>query len=213
MSNSKTQEIYISIKKNIVNGLLKPGTQLKEEYYSKLYGVSRTPIRKALKILEADGFVESFPNKGSYIIDYSIEDIYSAYQLRVQLEEILTVKIIDNVTPKVIKNLENYIALEAEFFKAKDILGYIENNKKFHIEIAKLSNNKYLVNAIREIFKTIDIHLLFYDHYHPIGLQNFDSRREHELIVKYLEEKNLSQVKQTMIQHTKEACRKLERTS
>ena len=210
MNHSKTKEIYILMKKSITDGIFKPGMQLKEDYFSTLYDVSRTTVRKALKLLEADGFVESIYNKGSYVTKSSIKDIYSAYRLRVQLEEILSPEIIDNATSEVIETLENCIALEKEFFKTKDILGYIENNKKFHIEIARLSNNKYLVEAIEQILKTIDIHLLFYDNYHHIGLQDFHSKREHEEIVKYLKEKKFSQLKRTMIQHTKDACKKLE---
>ncbi len=209
MGNSKTNEIYSLMKNLIINGDLKPGMQLKEQEFSKRFDSSRTPIRQAFKKLEEDGYVENILNKGTYIVDPTIEDICYAYKLRFKLEEMLSEEIIDKVTSEDIESLKQYVDLEPQFYKNNDVLEYIENNKNFHLKIASLSDNKYLIEAIDQILNAIDIHLIFYDNYHHTDLDNVGSIKEHQLIIKYLEEKNLNKLKEIMIQHVKSTCDKL----
>ena len=209
MVDSKANEIYILMKELIINKELKPGMQLKEQELSTRFNSSRTPIRQAFKKLEDEGFVEIVPNKGTYIVDPSINDICYAYELRVKLEEVLSEEIIEKVTPEAIEGLEHYIKLEPKFYMDDKKLAYIENNKEFHLKIAQLSDNPYLIDAIEQILDVINIHLIFYDNFDPIGLQDVNSIKEHELIIKYLKEKNLSKLKETMIQHVKSTCQKL----
>lgn len=209
MGDSKANEIYILMKDLIINKELKPGMQLKEQELSERFNSSRTPIRQAFKKLEEDGFVEIVPNKGTYIVDPSIHDICYAYKLRVKLEEMLSEEIIEKVTPEAIGKLEHYVELEPKFYKDNEMLAYIENNKKFHLKIAKLSENPYLIEAIEQILNVIDIHLIFYDNFDPVGFQDVNSIEEHKLIIKYLKEKNLPKLKEIMIQHVKSTCEKL----
>jgi DNA-binding GntR family transcriptional regulator len=112
MGNSKADEIYASIMQMIINKEVKPGNQLKEEKFAGIFKVSRTTIRKALVKLKNDGFVESIHQKGSYVIDPSIEDISSAYKFRTQLESLLLCEeLIEKAKPKDINVLEKYIEL------------------------------------------------------------------------------------------------------
>ena len=209
MSDIKNREIYELIKKMIINQKIRPGKQLKENELAKTFGTSRTPIRQAFKMLEKDSLVVNIPNKGTYVVDPSIEDICYAYKLRIKLEEMLSEEIIDKVTPQDIQLLEHYIDLEPKFYKKDEILNYIDNNRKFHLKLASLSDNKYLVNAIEEVSNAIDIHLIFYDDFNNRHLNNIESVKEHQLIVKFLKEKNLNQLKRVMTQHVKNTCDRL----
>ncbi len=209
MANSKTDEVYILLKQMIIDRELKPGVQLKEVEFSKTFGVSRSTLRKALTQLKNDGFVESFQNKGSYVIDPSLEDICAAYKFRSKLEKLLYEEIIDKVKPKDIKALEEYIVNQECAYKMNDVIAYIESNKKFHLTIAKLSDNKYLINTLKEILNTLDILLILYDNYHEKGLWDNDMIVEHKLIVKNLKEKNLYQLKNIMNKHIQSSCDKL----
>jgi len=209
MSESKIIEIYELIKGLIINRELRAGMQLKENDLAKKFGTSRTPIRQAFQKLKDDGFVETIPNKGTYVVDPTIEDICYAYKLRLKLEEMLSEEIIDKVTPKDIQLLEHYIDLEPKFYKKSEIFDYLENNRKFHLKIAKISDNKYLIDAIDQILNVIDIHLIFYDDFKNKDISTIDSIKEHELIIKFLKEKKLDQLKEIMVQHVKSTCEKL----
>ena len=211
MSDSKNREIYEMIKNLIVNQKIRPGMQLKENDLAEKFGTSRTPIRQAFKYLEEDGLVENISNKGTFVVDPSIADISYAYELRVTLEKMLAEEIIDKVTTEDIQILEHYVAQEPDFYEKNEVLKYLENNKKFHLKIAKISDNRYLVEAIEEILNAIDIHLIFYDDFNSNDLNNIQSITDHELIIQALKEKKLPELKRIMLKHIENTCEKLKK--
>ena len=212
MNSSKTDEIYNLVKQKILNKELKPGMQLKEEYFSKKFNVSRGTLRTTLMKLENDNIIEIIFNKGSYIVDPSYEDICSAYKLRIKLIDILFDEIVkQEINYHFIRKLENYIELQSKNLKENNLLNYIENNKKFHLEIAKLSNNKYLVEMIEKLMNINDIFLIFYNGFDDTGINDIEVIKEHKLILKYLKEKNLKKTNNAIIKHIENSFQKLKK--
>src|SRR3954470_3227326 len=74
------------IREAIVDGRLAPGERLKEEELARELGISRTPIREALLILQSEGLVETSPNRGATVRTHTVEDLDDLYQLRALLE-------------------------------------------------------------------------------------------------------------------------------
>lgn len=85
MSKASTKA-YIAIRERILSGDFPPGFHLKEEQLADVCGVSRTPIRDALRKLAADDFVRAVPNHGTYVSNYSDDDIGEIFALRAMLE-------------------------------------------------------------------------------------------------------------------------------
>ena len=74
------------IREAIIDGRLAPGQRLKEEELARELGISRTPVREALVILEGEGLVESVPKRGASVRAYAADDLDDMYQLRALLE-------------------------------------------------------------------------------------------------------------------------------
>src|ERR687884_94343 len=74
------------IREAIVDGRLAPGARLKEEELARELGISRTPIREALLILQAEGLVDAAPNRGATVRAHTAQDLDDLYQLRALLE-------------------------------------------------------------------------------------------------------------------------------
>ncbi len=74
------------IREAIIDGRLAPGQRLKEEELARELGISRTPVREALLILESEGLVESIPKRGATVRSYAVDDLDDLYQLRALLE-------------------------------------------------------------------------------------------------------------------------------
>src|SRR5437867_1687707 len=74
------------IREAIVDGRLEPGQRLKEEELARELGISRTPIREALLMLQAEGLVDAVPNRGAMVRVHTPEDLDDLYQLRALLE-------------------------------------------------------------------------------------------------------------------------------
>jgi DNA-binding GntR family transcriptional regulator len=83
---SLRKSAYDSIKQGIVHHKYKPGDPLLEEHLSKELGVSRTPIREALRALQKDGLVRYIPKKGAFVAEISVRDVREVFFLRRVLE-------------------------------------------------------------------------------------------------------------------------------
>jgi DNA-binding GntR family transcriptional regulator len=77
---------YEALLRGIATGLYPPGTWLREEDIATRTGVSRTPVREALRRLQSEGFVEILPNRGAVVVGWSAEDLDDIFDLRVMLE-------------------------------------------------------------------------------------------------------------------------------
>src|SRR5437867_6791605 len=74
------------IRQAILDGRLEPGSRLKEEELARELGISRTPVREALLMLQAEGLVDAVPNRGAMVRVHTPEDLDDLYQLRALLE-------------------------------------------------------------------------------------------------------------------------------
>ena len=77
---------YSHIRSMILSGELQPGSQIREEALAELCGVSRTPVRDALRRLEAELFIRRNESQRSFVADWSLDDLEEAFQLRAMLE-------------------------------------------------------------------------------------------------------------------------------
>ena len=88
--------VYLSIREAIIKGKLKPGQPLAEESLSRLFGVSRTPIREALIKLESEGLVTIIKNFGTFVREMTASDICEVFQLRILLESFAALSVCQN---------------------------------------------------------------------------------------------------------------------
>jgi DNA-binding GntR family transcriptional regulator len=85
-SASRAESVYGAIREEISTGVLKAGTRMREIDLAEHYGVSRTPIREALKRLAVDGLVEDLPGEGLIVSNPSLNEVLDAYLIREVLE-------------------------------------------------------------------------------------------------------------------------------
>lgn len=114
MSNA-VDRAYEAIRDDILSGRLAPGERLREEELTRQIGVSRTPIREALRRLESDGYTIVEPNKGASVPVYSKRDVDEIYGLRALLEGHAARRAATRITPEQIKELERInVAMKKE---------------------------------------------------------------------------------------------------
>ena len=87
---TKADEIAVAIEDEIISGELPPGVVLRQEQLSERFGVSRTPIREALRRLAATGLVSFTPNRGVWVRTISLDELRQAFLVRAELEALVT---------------------------------------------------------------------------------------------------------------------------
>lgn len=148
----------------IITGALKSGEKVSSESIAKQLGVSRTPVREALKSLEKIGLIVSTPYVGTYVNALQIEDILEIYALRENLETFIVQYIIDHIQEEDIENLQRLqdkIDFAADF-SPSDTLKLYKMNEDFHMQLYRTSKMPRLCGIIQELWSNLAYVRLFF---------------------------------------------------
>lgn len=158
---SMTDRITQELRADIVNGLYYSDSILTEIEVSKKFGGSKTPAREALGALCAEGLLEKLPNKGYLIKRYSLQELDALLEFRSVLENALIELAIERATDKEIQSLEEFCnkvdALNEEDLAQQCVL----LNREFHVRLAKLSRNPFLVSAMENVMDKTRVAMSF----------------------------------------------------
>ena len=144
------------LEKKILNGTLKQGQRLIEAELCRSYGVSQTPLREALRILESHGYVTHEPRKGAFVTEITIDEIEEIFRIRANLESLATYLAIKRCTPEVISELKKIHQKMIRVAAQKDVKAYIALNFKFHESIINASQSGRLIQMIQTFVKQTD---------------------------------------------------------
>jgi len=151
---SMVDQIYASISNAITTGVLEPGARLVEQELQKDFGVSRAPIREAIRLLEADGLVVVDAYKKKYVRNLTREDLTENIPVLAYLESLAAKLAVANITPGKISELEEINQRIAQEFEAGNYTKCAELNFAFHRSFLHLAGNKALRRAISSIVKS-----------------------------------------------------------
>jgi len=207
-----SRKVYRLIKDRIIKGDFKPRTKIYEVTIAKKLGVSRTPVREALRELAAEGFVKMEPNLGVMVIDFSLDDLQEVLQIRKLIEGFAASVAAQKISEAELKQLEKTIARMSLCIDKGDVVGYSEANAEFHDIIFKVCGNKKLTKIHENLSNT--------DHRFRIrALRNNSARlkyslEEHQKIFEALKRRNSEEAERFSQEHIDKVWRNiLERNS
>jgi len=149
-NKSLTSLIFEKIREDILNGRYATGDKLVEIKLADELGVSRTPVREALKQLELDGLVDNIPNRGVVVKGISKEDIDDILTIRLSIEGLVGQWAAERVTDQEIRELEEIYDL-MEFYVTKgDVDKLFELNTKFHETLYHITKSRYLESVLND---------------------------------------------------------------
>lgn len=147
---SLTGRVFNRIREDILSGKYKQGEELKETTIGKEMGVSRTPVREALRQLELEGLVYITPNKGAFVAGITIKDIQDIYVIRSYLEGLCARWACEHITQEQIEELEEIIYLSEFHAKKEHHEQLLELDNRFHEVIYEASHSKMLNNILSD---------------------------------------------------------------
>lgn len=199
--------VYRKLKTAIRKRYIKQGSQLVEVALAQQLGVSRTPVRSAIKRLEAEGLVNSIPNRGAFVITPTQKEIEETFLVRAQLE-IMAVRLTCScITPKQIEDLRNLISLETKVFDESNLDEYYAANDNLHLKIAEQSGNRVLFSYIKELLDRTRIFLILYDPFYKL---EYRPTSEHSAIVDALAAGDAERAAQAVETHINSSINGLE---
>ena len=148
-------EVFNTLRERILKGVYKPGERLMEIHLADQLGVSRTPIREAIRMLELEGLVKMVPRKGAQVAKISKEDLQDVLEVRKALDTLSVKLACERITEDEIKLLNN---AERDFEKAlasKDVRDIAEADVAFHDVIHSATKNCRLKSMISNLAERI----------------------------------------------------------
>ncbi|MED2945139.1 GntR family transcriptional regulator [Bacillus swezeyi] len=149
------EEVYQTLKRAIVHLELKPGQRLHDQELAEQFGISRTPVREALKRLEDEGLVEAVPGSATRVAPLNPEEAKHAFPVTAALHALAVRISIPFITETNIRELENHNkSLEIALEKG-DIIEAIESDEAFHRVFLNASKNPEIIRALERIASKI----------------------------------------------------------
>jgi len=194
-----SEKVYKAFKRDIIHGVYQPGEPLTEKVLAKRYKGSRTPVRESALRLQQERLLRIVPNRGYFVSQITLQELNEIYEYRIAVEcaaaELAAMKGGDaELLARLIELAESSYRTDSR----ESYVQFIEADTSFHLGIARLSRNQMLVRAVNEarsqmeriMYAAIDIH-----YYGEVPA------REHQQIVKAIQEHNPELARKRMYDH------------
>ena len=193
-----SDEIYNLLKSQILNGKLAGGEKIPEETLAREFGVSRTPIREAVRRLSEYGLVSIKPRCYAEVTSISEKEAKDIARVRINLECLA----VNLITPQALeKNIMNLARCSAECQYALDIgdraLSF-EHDSRFHLELIRSSENSVLINLYEHLDAKIQ-QLRINQNLYGIALKDYTI--QHEQIIRFLREGKKEECRVLLYEH------------
>ncbi|MDQ4072566.1 MAG: GntR family transcriptional regulator [Actinomycetota bacterium] len=202
LSRSASAAASEVIREAIVDGRLTPGQRLKEEELARELGMSRTPVREALLLLQSEGLVESIPRRGATVRSYAADDLDDMYQLRAVLEGYAARRAATRISRDDIARLEESCARFDRLRTEDGLRDLVKENLLFHNVILDAAGSDRLVPLVR---KVIELPLVYrsFSWYSPE--QKLISQHYHRQLTRALAAGDAKRAEMIMTEHVLEA--------
>ncbi|MGB9792258.1 MAG: GntR family transcriptional regulator [Thermacetogeniaceae bacterium] len=151
----KQPQVYQMLRKAILSEEIKPGERLVERKIATKLGVSRTPVREALRMLETEGLVKHIPRKGVVVTRLSPQEAWEIYQIRSVLEGLAARLAAEWITKEEVEHIENLLEEMEKAVEAKDLVYLNELNNQFNDAIYTAARSPRLKQMISNLYDYI----------------------------------------------------------
>jgi len=192
------EAVLATLRSDIASGLLAPGEQVVQDDLARRYGVSRVPIREALRILEAEGLLAYHPHRGYFVTELSVEDLTEVYRLRELLEAEALAMVVEEIRDDDIADLEDLLAQVEQATAALAVAAITEANRAFHFAMLQACGMPRLVRMIRMLWDATDAYRAVYFH-DAVNLERVNA--EHRQMMQALRDRDPVRLVAVQAQH------------
>lgn len=200
--NSLRGRVFAQLQDDILNGRYAAGDSLVETRLSEEMGVSRTPVREAIRQLELEGLVSAIPNKGAVVKGITAQDIEDIYTIRMKIEGLAARWAAEKITANELAELKEALEFEEFYTYKNDATHLLKFDSKFHEIIFKASKSTPLMHMLQTFH-------LYIQRARTISFESPDRAKkaleEHSAILKAITERNPEMAETLTTEHIKNA--------
>lgn len=147
--------VFKTLRQAIITGEIAPGERLMEIPLSKKLGVSRTPVREAIRMLELEGLVVMIPRRGAEVARITEKDLKDALEVRCALEELAVVLACERITPEGRERLKAACIAFREAISTKHVPSIVDRDVEFHDAIFAATDNRRLITLTHNLWEQV----------------------------------------------------------
>lgn len=190
--------VFNTLRDAILKGELEPGEHLMEVQLAGKLGVSRTPIREAIRQLQAEGLVVMTPRKGAVVAEITKEDLTDVLEVRKTLEKFAVELACININDEELKSLHQCHEIFKAALEQKDLTDIANKDEGFHDVIYSATRNKRLIQILNNLREQIYRYRLEYIKDDEKWFTLID---EHDKLIRAIEEKDVETAKEVIEAH------------
>ncbi|MCP5267677.1 MAG: GntR family transcriptional regulator [Zoogloeaceae bacterium] len=192
------QEVAERLRQRIFAHELPPGMWIDEQALAVDYGISRTPLREALKVLASEGLVTLKPRRGCYVTEISERDLDEIFPLMAMLEGRCAFEATQKADAEDIARLDAVHALLEKYALSNDKEGFFDANQEFHRAVQELADNRWLMQVIQDLRKVLKLTRM---HSLSVDGRLQQSLAEHRLIMAAIKARDPQRAEKAMHAH------------
>ena len=146
-----SDQVSTLLVRELIFGRLQPGQRINEAELARQLGISRNPIREAIRRLEERGLLVAVPRKGTFVRTFLHSDIDEIFSFRVVVERFAMEQALPQMTDADIDRIAGFVDAMVAAANANDEIALVENDLAFHLEICRLSKNRQTLHAFTNI--------------------------------------------------------------
>ncbi len=199
-----SEHVYQALMQAILKGKLGPGEHLVEQALADQFGVSRMAVREAIRKLANDGLVEVIPNRGTFTLQFTSDDIVEIFDLRAMLEKLAVRRITERGRRSDLALLEDLVDEMKEVEQTEDRVAAATVDTKFHQKLAELSGYRRLSRFWRSMSAQITMVVYNSSSYYP-DIGNLAER--HQQIIDVMRTGDADDAADAIVRHIQEGGR------
>ena len=190
------EDVAERLRAQIFDRQLEPGAWIDEQKLSAAYGISRTPLREALKVLATEGLVTMKPRRGAYVAEMSRDDVAQVYRLLALLEAVAVADEARHASDEQLAHLQAMHDQLERQVRQRD--AFFATNERFHMALLDIAGNRWRTQIVTDLRKVMKL-----NRHHSLFKQGrlADSLGEHRLLMEALRRRNATRATALMREH------------
>jgi len=204
-----SDSVFSVLRESILTRVFRPGERLDVKTLAGELGVSSTPVKDAINRLVSEGLIDVRPRSGTFVAEITPEAVAEAFEIRRALECLAAERLVERLTPELLKRLTNLIEdLERPIKSAADMSEHERKNAALHALIVEASGNRRLL----ELYRSLDAHLTIariHARRQPDARRFEKERQEHRAILAAIKAGDADRLVRVLGNHIRQAGRAL----
>ncbi len=190
------EDVAERLRAQIFNRELEPGSWIDEQQVAAAYGISRTPLREALKVLATEGLVAMKPRRGAYVAEMSQDDVAQVYHLLALLESDAAAQAAEHASAEQLAALQTLHDRLEKQTRQRD--AFFAANEQFHVALLEAAGNRWRTQIVADLRKVMKL-----NRHHSLFRQGrmAESLQEHRALMAALAQRNAKRSRQLVLEH------------